>query len=277
MIRAIFFLLVFSLVSCAKKEAGPTKPEHLEAELIAEVTSIKPGQPFWVGLKLEMENGWHVNWLNPGDAGLAPTIKWALPEGFTAGEINWPIPKRIPVGDLMLFGYEGTVLLLVEITPPTSFSDDEITLSAACDWVVCGDVCIPGEAKLSLELPVKNEIPKTNSQLAAEFVTSKERLTVAYSVCGLNAFETDSLIVIEYIPTVYEFPKFDSMFFFPENQGIINNASVQNLIRSGNNYRLEIERDNLVKLLPKILRGVIVFKTSYPTHLEQGMNAEIVL
>ena len=262
MIKVIFGLLVFSLFACAKKEAAPPKLEHLTAQLIAEVTSIAPGQPFWVGLKLEMENGWHVNWRNPGDAGLAPTIKWALPEGFTAGEINWPIPKRIPVGDLMLFGYEGTVLLPVEITPPSAFDNNEVILSAACDWVICGDVCIPGETNLTLTLPVKEETPQLITEHVAEFASTRTNIPIANDIYNLAASATDKTINIDFVPISGDDLKIGELVFFPEVQGIINNAAEQRFSRDNFVYQLEIDRDNMFPSVPENLKGVLVFSGS---------------
>ncbi len=261
MINAFFFLLVFSLVSCAKKEAAPAKSEHLEAELIAEITSIMPGQPFWVALKLEMEEGWHVNWLNPGDAGLAPTITWELPQGFSAGEINWPIPKRIPIGDLMLFGYDGTVLLPVKITPPTTISDEEFTLSASCDWVVCGDVCIPGKAKLTLTLPVKEEPPQMSTEHVAEFASTRKNSPVTNDYWNLTATESENAIFISVVPNSEDAPETDSLVFFPEVQGIINNAAEQRFSHNEVGYQLDIDRDKMFPNIPEKLKGIIVFRS----------------
>ena len=261
MIKAIFFLFAISLVSCAKKEVAPAKSEHLEAELIAEVTSIEPGKLFWVALKLEMEESWHVNWLNPGDAGLAPTLKWALPQGFTAGDINWPIPKRIPVGDMMLFGYDGTVLLPVEITPPSQFNEDEFTFLADCDWVVCGDVCIPGEAKLSLTLPVKKEAPQINTEHAAEFASTRNNSPIANGIFNLTASASDNAIHIDLVPISGEDNKIESIVFFPEVQGFINNAAEQRFSQNGIGYQLEIDRDQMYANVLEKLKGIIVFKS----------------
>ena len=84
---------------------------HVQASLVAEHESIRAGEPFWVGLRLKMEPGWHTYWKNPGDAGLPTRVKWTLPEGFEAGPTDdpddpdvamdpddglaWPDPEKI--------------------------------------------------------------------------------------------------------------------------------------------------------------------------------------
>ena len=55
---------------------------HVQAELVSEVDSIQPGQPFWLGLHLKMEPGWHTYWKNPGDSGLPTRLTWKMPDGL---------------------------------------------------------------------------------------------------------------------------------------------------------------------------------------------------
>src|SRR5512134_2110213 len=93
------------------------KTEHVEAQLLAERESAQAGKPAAVGLKLRMAEHWHTYWKNPGDSGLPTRIQWVLPEGWKAGDIQWPYPKPLPVGPLMNYGYEDEVVLLSELTP----------------------------------------------------------------------------------------------------------------------------------------------------------------
>ena len=93
---------------------------HSNVRLIPEVTSVQPGAPFTVALYFEMEEGWHNYWRNAGDSGLPTEVEWSLPEGFSAGEIQWPVPERIVAYPLVDYGYSGEVALLVEISPPSS-------------------------------------------------------------------------------------------------------------------------------------------------------------
>ena len=62
--------------------------------------------------------GWHTYWQNPGDSGLPTTLAWKLPPGVTAGPIQWPAPKALPVGPLINHGYEGEVFHLVDVAVP---------------------------------------------------------------------------------------------------------------------------------------------------------------
>ncbi|HST02149.1 MAG TPA: protein-disulfide reductase DsbD domain-containing protein, partial [Usitatibacter sp.] len=92
------------------------KTEHVEAQLVTEKAAAKPGSTFVVGLRLRMEPQWHTYWINPGDSGLPTKIKWTLPAGWKAGNIQWPYPQKLPVGPLMNYGYEDEVILLTDIS-----------------------------------------------------------------------------------------------------------------------------------------------------------------
>ena len=82
-------------------------------------------------------------------------MKWNLPPGWKVGEIQWPIPLILKEpGDIQIYGYHDEVLLLQEITPPASLTESTIKLSADANWLVCEKICIPGSAKLQIELPV---------------------------------------------------------------------------------------------------------------------------
>ena len=129
--------------------------ELVEARLLADTTAVTPGKPFTVGVLLKMAPHWHTYWKFPGDAGLPTEIKWSLPPGWKVGEIQWPTPLKLSEpGDIDVYGYHDEVLLMQEITPPASISDNQVKLSAEANWLVCEKICIPGGATVELGLPV---------------------------------------------------------------------------------------------------------------------------
>jgi thiol:disulfide interchange protein/DsbC/DsbD-like thiol-disulfide interchange protein len=129
---------------------------HVKATLVAAETAIVPGKPVQVALRLVHDAHWHTYWLNPG-TGLVTSITWTLPPGWKASEIQWPAPHVLKdhTGTIVGNGYEGDLLLPVTLTPPADLAPGtKITLKAAAEWLMCEEVCMPGDAKLSLTLPV---------------------------------------------------------------------------------------------------------------------------
>ena len=151
-LASLLILLSFSA------QAQVVVGEHVDAELVAEMTGVVPGQDTWVALRLDHMENWHTYWKNPGDAGLATQINWTLPEGVTAGEIVWPTPKRIELpADLVDFGYEDEIFLQVPLSISDSFEAESLDISANAQWLECDDICIPGGAIVALSLPVLDE------------------------------------------------------------------------------------------------------------------------
>ncbi|HEY0824843.1 MAG TPA: protein-disulfide reductase DsbD domain-containing protein, partial [Ramlibacter sp.] len=154
------FAASFLPAASAQAQTAVVTSERVRAELVAHAPEgLVPGKPVWVGLQITHQPEWHTYWKNPGDSGLPTTLEWQLPPGIEAGEIAWPLPKKIPVGPLANYGYEDTVLLPVPLTvtpafKPSVFGDAEIKLKAS--WLVCKRECIPEDGSFVLKLPARS-------------------------------------------------------------------------------------------------------------------------
>jgi thiol:disulfide interchange protein DsbD len=168
-ISLFFILLIFSWLGSVNAESTGWISEYTQARLVSEHDAIIPGGKLRVGLLLAHEPGWHTYWENPGDAGLATDLQWTLPEGFAAGNIDWPPPQRILEGPLAVYAYSDQLLLPVTIAvPPALTADQSVTLKAKASWLVCKDICIPESAELEIVLPVKHApAPSESAELFA--------------------------------------------------------------------------------------------------------------
>ena len=131
--------------------------------LITESDLISSDETILVGLKFKLNPGWHTYWENQGDAGAGDSVVWELPPNFTATEILWPGPKKIPVEPLMTYGYEDEALLLTKITSPKVLSYP-VNIRAKVSWFTCKDICLPQEGEVSIDLyqGSKSENKSTN-------------------------------------------------------------------------------------------------------------------
>ena len=128
---------------------GPAaRAAHTEARLLFASDSAVPGTTVLAGVQLTMEPGWHTYWKNPGAAGQATEIKWQLPPGVTAGDIQWPLPEKLPPADITTYGYESEVVLLVPLTFGPAVSPGPLNLAAKVSWLECKDSCIPASAEI---------------------------------------------------------------------------------------------------------------------------------
>jgi thiol:disulfide interchange protein/DsbC/DsbD-like thiol-disulfide interchange protein len=127
--------------------------ELVKPSLIADVSSIQPGQKFRVGVLYRIEPGWHIYWKYPGDSGIPTKIVWQFPEGFRVQDLQWPLPVREKEpGDLEVFGYVSEVLLFADVEAPAKLPAEPISIKAETEWLVCQSLCVPGRAELSLNL-----------------------------------------------------------------------------------------------------------------------------
>ena len=143
-------LLMFTSVLHGQMETPDTN-----FELVSEVTSVAEGETFSIALHLEPKAGWHIYWVNAGDAGYAPRIPngWVHPENFTIGDLQFEAPHFVPFLGSMSYGYDDSTLFIAEVVAPESFEGD-VTISATVDWLACDDSqCIPENGEVSITLP----------------------------------------------------------------------------------------------------------------------------
>src|ERR1700712_3664928 len=135
--------------------------ERVHAELMAYAPDgVAPGKQVWVGLQLAHQPEWHTYWKNSGDSGLPTQLEWTLPAGVAAGDIPWPVPKKIPLGVLANYGYDGPVLLPVPLTISPGFKPgllgSDLDLKLKAHWLVCKKECVPEDGEFVLKIPTQS-------------------------------------------------------------------------------------------------------------------------
>ncbi len=239
---------------------------HLRVELV-----VPEGDLFFSeilndgGLYFKLEPGWHIYWGNAGDSGEPPHIHWTLPKGISATPMQFPAPKRLPLGPLMDFGYENEVLFPFKFDVAKTVKPGPIMLRAKVDWLVCREVCIPGKADLELKRnvywglyqilydgpppffrPFVDQIPKPlPSADTAVFQPTSTGFRLAVST---GQSETQAA-------------------FFPEDQNILDNPSPQTVTPTATGLVLDLKKDPNLTASPTKLRGVL--------ELSGGRNYEI--
>lgn len=241
----------------------PMASKQVSAELIADVASIAPGAPFRLGVLLRMTEGWHVNWTNPGDAGLAPGIAWQLPDGFKAGIVQWPAPGRFVTGPLTIFGYDGEVLLMADVRAPAQLQPGgNIDLGADVSWLACAEECIPGSATLSLRLPVE-AAPRPNDDHRKIFDDTEARLPRHAAAWKIDArIDQSKTLVLDIQNGSGGDAPLEGLFFFPYEPGLIENSEPQAVSMQpgpgGAVYELRITRARIPSGAMNKVQGVLV-------------------
>lgn len=224
---ALFLALLGTLLffGSSVSHAIPGVAEPAKVELIAESKTVQPGESFNVALDFKLEPHWHVYWKNPGASGLPVEIEWELPEGFVAGEIQWPAPERIELGGLMNYGYEDVVTLIV----PIQAADDlelgsVVPLKAEASWLICKEFCLPGDASLSLDLIAGDAVIQSES--APAFDAARARLPEASSPWSVSAaIEAKMLVLTIEQGQGVEIPT--DLYFYADEEGVIDPSAEQ--------------------------------------------------
>ncbi len=235
--RAIAAAVLSALVSTTV--AAPVKTAHVEAELVAAATAIVPGEPITVALRLAMEKGWHTYWRNPGDSGLPTTLEWKLPAGIEAGPIEWPAPHALPAGPLVNYGYDGVVLLPVELATARALAPGgSHVLRARADWLVCREICIPEGADLELTLPVATAATP-DSRWGADIAATRAALPRPLAGWQVSADGKGPTIEMKLLPPAGAADP-GALYFFPYAESKIEPSRPQTVKRDGAAYVLTL-------------------------------------
>jgi thiol:disulfide interchange protein/DsbC/DsbD-like thiol-disulfide interchange protein len=262
----VVFAALLTLASVAMSQSLSPSKHHTSVRLLADVESVMPGATFTVGVLMTMDDGWHTYWKNSGEAGLPTTINWTLPNGFTEGEIIWPLPEKHKEGEeVITFGYGGETMLLVPIMVSADVRPGTMAvLRGEVDWLECEKICIPGSASVELRLPVKQESPlPANTGLFARYraqvpmpYSADDEVIIAGSVVGKSVeFQVkprgkQGLVVQEeYLPDFYPYP----------NDGIVIERTVVRATASSATLRVPLSVYAQSRT-PATVGGVVVYQ-----------------
>ena len=264
LIAGLFVLLGSALPTAAASSSADAA--HLHVQLIVPAAQLNRGESANAGLYFKLEPGWHVYWENAGDSGEPPHIKWSLPDGITVGALQFPAPKRLPLGPLMDFGYEGEVLFPFSIDVAKAAKAGPAELKAHVNWLVCREVCIPGKA----DLEVDRVVPASG----AEATPVRPDADIFSRLSGQlpKALPESDKVVFQSTATGFRLAvatgqRETQAEFFPEDQNILNNPAPQTVTATAKGLVLDLIKDPNLAGKPAQLKGVL--------ELSGGRNYEI--
>jgi thiol:disulfide interchange protein/DsbC/DsbD-like thiol-disulfide interchange protein len=253
-----FFVLIFAFalglrVFAASDSAGLA---HVQVKLIVVPSQLNKGEANRGGLYFKLDQGWHVYWKNPGDAGEPPHIQWTLPSGVSAGPLQFPTPKRLPLGPLMDYGYEDEVLFPLDLNVANSAKTGAAVLHAKADWLVCRATCIPQKA----ELEVSRNIVEHGSgatpsgpdrALFARFESQIPKSLPKGMKAVFAPIEGGYRLEVQ-----REQPE-TSAEFFPEDPDILDNPAPQRASTTVKGLAIDLKKDVNATAGPRELKGIL--------------------
>ena len=145
-----------------------------KVRLISSKSSVDNVEEIVLGLEYKLEPGWKTYWKSPGGGGFPQKIIWNNSKNIKDIIINWPNPKAFEILGLTSLGYEERVIFPLTVKLQNANKLTRVNLNI--NYLVCKDICIPGNANLFLEIESGNgeyseffhEIEKIRSLLPNE-------------------------------------------------------------------------------------------------------------
>ena len=269
MITSHFILTFAAVCSIAQAAAHSGKAE---AAWISTSRTYEAGKPIQMAIRLMIDPGWHTYWLNPGEGGMKTKVKWDLPAGWTAGEMENPIPSRFKGGGLESFGYKGTVIFPVMLNPPAD-AKGPVNLKANVSWLACDDqACVPGRAELNITLENGEFHLTPEAPLIAQALTTIPRAQKEWG--PLEVEEKNGLLLLEISVDVTKFHDSSATpEIFPATPGVIDADQKIKLTFEGSKWTGTVPKSEYAKEQIRELSLVVAGKSGQkPILLHRKIN-----
>ncbi len=235
---AAIFIAASAWWTCAaaqnNTQSEVVRTDQVQAKLLAHAPQGVPvgqtpdaaaGQPVWVGLQITHAPEWHTYWKNAGDSGMPTELQWTLPPGVMAGDIAWPLPKKIPIGHLANYGYEGTVLLPVPLIITPEYKPgvlaDALDVKLKATWLVCRKECIPQDGEFALKIPLRSSTALNGAAFDAALKSQPADVAGAHQV----ALKDDGKRLAVRVAGLPADVRGQPLELFPESPGVVVTAA----------------------------------------------------
>jgi thiol:disulfide interchange protein DsbD len=256
--RLLRIVSLAAVVSAAWPQVSSAQPArkvsapHVTVELISSQPALRAGGDTWLGLRFILEPGWHVYWLNPGDSGGPPTAMWQPDAGLTPRDFEWPVPKRIPYGPLVNYGYYGDVVLPFRVSAAAGSSAG--SLSANVSWLVCKEICVAGKGRLSIAFPLAGDAAAAVPAWRAMIDEARGRVPrPAPASWRVDVQDGGEAFLVSVVTGQRE----AGGTFFPMQAGVLDEPAPQHPEPAERGLRLRLKKSDLLTTTPDTLRGVL--------------------
>lgn len=246
-------------------QSTPVRDKNVEARLISSHGTIKAGEPFTIGLQFNIDPTWHTYWINPGETGIPTSLKLELPAGFTAGELQFPVPKKF-ITDYGFdvreagYGYETSVVHTMTITPPSDLKPGEsITLTGQSAFLMCDPhTCIPGKADLSITLQTGTASVTAPEKGVIDFFTNKLPKTVEAPLAV--SLEGENVVLKTTVPAG-TLPVGAKLHFYPLQNLVLDAFADATVTVAGDAITISGTKHESLTAAPAEFAGLVIAET----------------
>lgn len=246
-------------------QSTPVRDKNVEARLISSHGTIEAGEPFTIGLQFNIDPTWHTYWINPGETGIPTSLKLELPAGFTAGELQFPVPKKF-ITDYGFdvreagYGYETSVVHTMTITPPSDLKPGEsITLTGQSAFLMCDPhTCIPGKADLSITLQTGTASVTAPEKGVIDFFTNKLPKTVEAPLAV--SLEGENVVLKTTVPAG-TLPVGAKLHFYPLQNLVLDAFADATVTVAGDAITISGTKHESLTAAPAEFAGLVIAET----------------
>ena len=166
------FVIAFVLINLPLVKPG-------FSQAIVEYHIFSKDDPIKGAISITFPDGWSTYWKFPGPNGFTPDIKVLKKENLKSFNISWPYPKKLGPKKFTYLGYDGDLLLPVELK---KFDQSKnIYLDLDISFGICKSVCV-----------IQNKTLKIRSMSDIDYVVldkllkSKNRITMTTNFGSSN-------------------------------------------------------------------------------------------
>ena len=257
LIKFFIYTILFSLVASYSMALSSdwSVGETSKLRLIS-AYSQNDSKNFMIGLEYQMDPGWKTYWKSPGDGGFAQSISWENSTNVKNVNILWPTPIEFEILGLTSLGYQNDIIFPLEIELEDELKNTFLNLHIT--FLICKEICIPGDATIFLEIP-SGEKKLTNNYYDLEKALSllpKEDFNGSYlKKINFNVFNDDTHSTIQLIfesdknfvsPKIFLHSPFglpvikNSLNYSNDSKKITANFKFDKDLISKNNFPLEV-------------------------------------
>ena len=250
-------LFFFASLPGYAAESPSVDTGRVVASLVSSNDSAAPGETIELALRTILDPHWHTYWRNPGDSGEPVHLEWQLPQGWEPGEITWPLPKTLPTGPIINYGFEGAPIFPVSVIVPQN-AEPGTTETLALDfyYLVCKDICIPENGSATIEMPIGESVKdaRWNALIQDAINTAPKPSPISAAITQVNE---------QAVLTLQDLPEgdFSEAYFFPFDQGVVSHSEPQRVLIGSDGIELRVPSDYLWEDgLPEQITGVLSYQ-----------------
>ena len=239
---------------------SPDPEKLITARLFSNASEVKSGDSIWLGVEIEIEEGWHVYWKTSGDTGLPTEIEWTISEETEISPILYPVPYFYEYQGSASYAYKGKILLLARLTLP---SDEEISaksLLIQCNLsaLVCNESnCLPYGKELSLKLPIGKETVLVPDHVEKISASEKYRPTNPPKGSKISGKVTGGSVIIEWQASNLEKLEVEKFDFFPEGDVFDHAFRPKFEMTEAGHLLATLKKSESMDGVPKSVHGVL--------------------